>query len=481
MRGGVEMISSPSETTLKELRQSPRQPKKHFLIDRRSGLSILLLLLLAAFAVDLLTPFLVWKGILPSGVRWLSDLAVAGVLVLTLVHILSFDHIPKAVLLILSMSLIGITVALFEGQSILATAWGWWLFFRYLFVGIFAYLQPIWPKNFARWLIHLCIVILTFEVVVQFGQYFNGEIPGDNLAGTFGRNGTASLIIFILFTFCLALGQWLTDGKWQWLAWTLVLGGISSVLGEIKLFPFVILALGVATLFIKILQGRRLHKLLIYLVLLGAVTLIFTNFYNTVVAEERGTRRLEEFLELQTLKNYLNFTRSEGGRYELGRGFALTLGWEIIQKDTTTFLFGMGLGARGESVALGIAGEGLRQSYYGFTSGTSLLVLMQELGVIGLAIIGGVILWIIITLARDIKLDPGSNVTILRYALILFSIGWPVWLWYTSVWATSVTMLLYWVTLGYVLARSPRNPVGLTKIRSTDPAHQASWPPAEKV
>lgn len=428
----------------------------------RSGSKTLLLLLLLAFTVDLLTPFLIWKGVLPSAVRWLSDLAVAGMLVLAFAHMLTLDHIPKLALLIVGFSMIGITVALFEGQSMIATTWGWWLFFRFLIVGLFAYLHPIWPNHFARRLVQLCMVVLGLEVVIQLGQYIIGEIPGDNLSGSFGQHGVAPLIMFILFVLCLALGQWLTDGKWHLLVWVLVLGGVSSTLGEIKLFPIAVVVLGGIALIIQMIRGRQLHKLLMYLVLFGTIIIIFTGVYNSVVAEERGTRRLEEYLELQTLDQYLNFSINRGGgRYEFGRGFALNLGWKSIQRDITTFLFGMGFGARAESVALGIAGEGLQQGYYGLNSGTSLLVLMQELGLIGLAVLVGINLWIIFTLARDTKMDPGSDITVLRYALILYSICWPLWLWYSKIWNIGVVMLLYWATLGFALSQSPARVIAL--------------------
>lgn len=424
-------------------------------MTKRSDSTIFLLLFLLAFSVDLLTPFLVWKGVLPAAVRWLSDLAVASMLVLAVIHMLAFDRIPRVAIPILGISLIGVTVALFEGQGIVTTAWGWWLFFRYLIVGLLAYLVPSWPADFARWLFQLCMVLLAFEVVVQLGQYVTGETPGDNLAGSFGSHGTSSLIIFILFVSCLGLGKWLTDGNWRWLVWVLALGGISSALGAMKLFPFAAVALGVIALLIHLLRGGQFHRLLLYLAIFGVIVLISASVYNSVVAEERGTKRLEEYLELRTLERYLNFANSRGGgRYELGRGFALKLGWQNIQRDTTTFLFGMGLGARGESIALNIAGEGLRQSYYGLISGTSLLVLMQELGVIGLVTFSVLIFWIIVTLFKHIGLDPMSDTTVLRYGLILFSIGWPMWLLYAGVWNMGVIMLLYWTILGYVLGES---------------------------
>jgi hypothetical protein len=41
----------------------------------------------------------------------------------------------------------------------------------------------------------------------------------------------------------------------------------------------------------------------------------------------------------------------------------------------------------------------------------------------------------------------------LRYGLLLFSLFWPVWLWYASVWVMRAPMLLYWMLLGYIFNR----------------------------
>jgi hypothetical protein len=38
-----------------------------------------------------------------------------------------------------------------------------------------------------------------------------------------------------------------------------------------------------------------------------------------------------------------------------------------------------------------------------------------------------------------------------RYGLILFSIGWPLWIWYGFLW-NSPAMLLYWAAVGYALS-----------------------------
>jgi hypothetical protein len=434
-------------------------------MNRSSG-SINLLLVLA-LATDLLTPFLIWKGVLPSFTRWVSHAALATMMVGAYARMLVFDRVPGVVWLIVGISAIGIGVALFEGQGVIATAWGWWIMFQYPLVGLYAYLQPHWPNRFPQRLRTFCTAILGMQVVVQVGQYLAGELPGDNLAGTFGWHGTGNLVVFISLLLCLALGQWLAHGQWKTLLWVLAMGSVSSALGEMKLFPFAVLALGIVAMVIFAFRRGQLGKLVQYAVLMGAVVWIYFGFYDAVVVPARGTKSLKAYLELQTLDKYLGgaeqglgsgrYGGRYSGRYDIGRNYALTYGWKTIRRDTTTFLFGLGLGARGESRTLGTAGVGLLRGHLGLTTGTSLLVMLQELGLVGMVVLGGFILWIAMVLLKGIKRYPQSDATELRYALLLFSLLWPLYLWYSTAWIMRVPMLLYWAALGYVLSEPQRH------------------------
>jgi len=416
------------------------------------------LLLVVALATDLLTPILIWKGILPAPTRWVSHAAVAAMMFIAYARMMAFDHVPGIMLLIGGISAIGVGVALFEGQAIVPTLWGWWLMFQFPLVGLYAYLQPQWPDRFPQRLRLICMAILGSQVLVQFGQYLTGEPPGDSLAGTFGEHGAAKIVIFILLVLCLTLGRWLARGGWKSLFIVLALGGLSSVLAEIKLFPFAVVALGMASILLFVLQGRERWKLAPYAVLMGTALLIFFRSYDAVILSTRSARPLQSYLELRTLDDYLGGVRQGAGgeRYFLGRNYALRYGWNTIQRDARTFLFGMGLGARGESKTLGTAGVGLAESDLGLTTGTSLLVMMQELGLFGMATLGGFNLWILVRLLKDIRSNTQSDATELRYALLLFSLLWPLWLWYQTAWVFRVSMLVYWAALGYVLGEADR-------------------------
>ena len=102
-------------------------------------------------------------------------------------------------------------------------------------------------------------------------------------------------------------------------------------------------------------------------------------------------------------------------------------------------------------MALGIVGEGLRQGYYGLAAGSSLLVLMQELGLVGLTSFGGFLLWVNYLLWRYGSSSSSPEIKVLCYGLIIYATLWPLWLWYHAVWTFGVSMLLYWAILGYLL------------------------------
>jgi hypothetical protein len=418
---------------------------------------VFFLLVVVTLATDLFFPYLIWKEIIPDTLRWISHASIALMIFVTYSRMMVFDHFPKVAWLIICISLISGFVAFMNNQGPLATLWGWWTMFQYPFVGLFAYLQPSWPKKFPKRIVNFLIAILCIEVVIQFGQYVLGERPGDNLAGLFGWHGTGNLVIFILLVLSFALGAWLAKGNWLILVFVLVVGAISSVLGEIKLFPFAAAGLGVLSIFFIILRKRSIGRLIPYTALLAGILAVFFISYNAIVPAAQ-TRPLESFFETQTLGTYLEHANKiivgDQYYYDVGRNYALSYAWDKITEDGQTFLIGLGLGARGESQTLGTAGVGILGGELGITTGTSLLVILQEVGIVGFLILGSFFLWLGMRLFRDIRADPRSNLTVLRYGILLFSMLWPLWLWYGNVWVFRVPMLIYWVVIGYLLSHS---------------------------
>ena len=422
-----------------------------------------LTLLALLFALELLVPFLTWKRLLPRGTVYLEHPLLFLILAVTVVRMLVFNHIPRASILVAAVTLIWSTVAIFEGQGMGATVWGWWTFFRYPLIGLFVYLQPDWPKASTQWLVRAFWILLSFELLIQVAQFATGEVPGDNLAGTFGAHGVGPLLFFLVLTLCVAFGVWIATGNWRPLLFVTVAGVLSSSLGEMKVYPIVLVLIGLVVLLLYVIKGGHWGNALLFLTFFSGLLFAFVIVYNLAVSESRGIRTIETFLDPEKVERYLNNMNydSETGVYHLGRAFALKHGWELLQRDGTTLLFGYGLGTRSESTALGIVGEGLAESYFGLATGTSLLVMMQEIGLVGLALFGLFVLWLIWLLATHLAHEPDPDVKALCYGLIFFSIFWPLWLWYHKPWDFTVFMLLYWGLVGYLarialVARSVR-------------------------
>jgi hypothetical protein len=415
------------------------------------------ILFLVALATDLFTPFLIWKTPIPSAVRWFSHAAIAAMIVGSYLRMMTYNRFPSVVWLIAWVSVVGVLVARLHGQGIVPTIWGWWVMFQFPMVGLFAYMQKTWPERFPQLLMNGTLLLLAFQLVVQVGQFATGEPPGDHLAGTFGRFGHLDLVMVILLAFCLALGRFLATGKWGSIVLVLLLGGISSAFGEMKIFFPGVAALGGITGLILVARTKKFWLLIPFGLLLASFLLGFLNLYNAIVpAAER--RPLEQFVEdPELLQEYLGRTRRViiDGRYyyDIGRNDGIIYGWNEISQQPETLLFGFGLGARGESRTLGTAGSTLNEGRFSNT-GTSLLVMLQEMGVVGLTLIAGFIVWLVVRLWRDIKRNPDSGANGLRFALILFTLLWPVWLWYSTVWVFRFPMLLYWIAVGYALSEA---------------------------
>jgi hypothetical protein len=440
---------------------------------RISPLIILILL------VDLFVPFLIWKAGMPASFRWASHASVALMMALVFCRMMLYNRVPVVVLACIAVSSVSIFVALLRGQGLAPTVWGWWLMFQFPVVGLFAFLEPRWPENFGALLRRMCVAILVLELMVQVGQYLSGERPGDNLAGTFGRKGTSDLALVILLGLCIALGEWIQTRRWQTAAVILVTGCLCSVLGEVKFFLLSATLLALGAVAIYLLRSGKVWQVIPCLLLAVLAVIGFVKLYDQAVPGARDGTLAGFVSDPTALAKYLDFTRrwQVGGRsyYEVGRNTALQMGWEGIRNDPTTLLFGLGLGARGESVTLGTAGIGFGGTF-GMTSKTSLLVMLQELGVAGVLAFAAMWLTLLVTLFRgtqEAAATPAeAELVQLRYALFLFTLFWPLWLWYTSAWTLRVPMLLYWVSLGFVLSHIRQK--GRCCVVDTAPSGRAS-------
>jgi hypothetical protein len=418
------------------------------------------LLIILAFTTDLFTPILIWNGIIPGNIRWLSHIAIAIMILIIPLRMLVFNRIPFIFWLICIFSVVGIFTALLTGQGISATIWGWWLLFQFPLVGLYAYLQPAWPINFSKRLLNFFIAIMGLEILVQMVQNLNGENLGDGLAGTFGPMATGDLVLFIILTLCFTLGEWILTQKWVKLGVVIVLGIGSSILGEMKLFFIASILLGLMGIFAFLIRGKGILKSIPTAFILITAIFAFIPLYDEFVPYAKVTPLESYFTNPDLLTKYLTFVNkssaSNNNYYDIGRNYAVVYGWNKINDNPQDLLLGYGIGARTESKTLGIIGRGLAEGDLGVTSGTSILVFIQETGIFGILTLSCLFLIIIIRLIMQIHQNPGWDSNYLRVGLILYSILWPVWLWYNAAWTLRVPMLIYWTLLGFVMSESDR-------------------------
>lgn len=412
-------------------------------------------LLALLLGLELFMPILIWRTPLPGVLDFAQEFVAAFILLLTVFYMIVRNKIPLAVLFILAVSLVWVIVATFEGQPALATAWGWWRFFKYPLIGVFAYLTVRWPVGFSNWWLKFLVVIMAFEVGVQLLQFAAGAPPNDNLAGTFGRKGVGPQTMFNMFVTCLAFGHWVVSRRWRLLAITLVLGFVSSTLNVTKFYIPAVAAIVLVTVVIYLVRGGQFRQLFVGLVVFAALGAAFVPIFNSFVATTRGLPTVQEFFEPQRLERYLynDGSGDEDGRYNLGRALSVTYALQIIQRDGTTQLFGMGLGTRSSSSGLGITGTGLETDLYGGAAGTGLLIMIQEMGIVGLAVFSFFCLWLSWRFFRDSRQHSDTALAALQIGTVIFTLFWPVWLWYQKPWTFGVMMILYWVTIGFIFSR----------------------------
>lgn len=412
-------------------------------------------LLMLFFAMELLLPFLIWRGGLPRILDFFKEPVAAVMAVMAILFMLAKDRIPRIVPVILAITLIWGLVAAFEGQAFGATVWGWWKFFVYPLVGLFAYLLIDWPDDFADTWLKLLIGLMAFEVFVQVVRWVAGEPAGDGLAGTFGDHGMTAQTMFNLLVICFAFGHWMVTRTWKLLVLTLALGLLASMLNVTKFYIPVVFLLGAGTLALQMIRGGHVRQLFIFVGIFGLLAALAIPIFDRFVADARGLPPLETYLEPARMEQYL-FNDGDGagdGRYNLGRLLSITYAWQIIQRDPTTTLFGMGIGARSLSAGLGISGIGLENDLYGGATGTGMLIMMQEFGLVGLGALLAFCVAISWLLYRDTKRHNDPNLMALQLGMILYTLYWPVWLWYQKSWSFGVMMTLYWVTMAYVFSQ----------------------------
>lgn len=438
------------------------------------------LLLAALLFVEMVLPLLIWKVGLPDSIDFIREPMAMLFIGFTVIYMLVTDRFPKGLLIILGISLVWGVLALLSGQSIGATLWGWFRFFKYPLLLFFAYSIPDWPKDFSRWFIKFAVVLLAFQVGVQLIQFALGEPVGDHLAGTFGLFGTTHYAYVLLFIVCIGMGVWLSTGDLKTLLFILVLGIIASTLSEIKLFLFGVPLTGFVALVVNMLRGGRIRQLFMYIIAIGLSLGLFIAAYNLIFVPQFDAytpTSLDEYTDINVVLSYLLYDGGDNVAeygYQFGKGYSLVFAWDRVYRDALKILFGSGLGSWTYSSALNVAGHAILVDPYNFPNMTHLASWILEFGFVGLLTFSAIMFWVVVKLFRHAKSEPDKYLAALEYGLLLFTVLWPVWLFYGQAWYFGGMMIMYWVSLGYVFQQIYRKPQAVTEANPAIPNRRTS-------
>lgn len=426
------------------------------------------LLMIALVLLELFLPILIWKAGLPRVFRFSTDVVAGFIVAVTIAYMLLRDRIPAMILVVLGITVIWGGLSLAFGQSMGATGWAWWEMFKYPLLTLFAYLIPDWPRDFPRWLIKCLVILLAFEVTLQLIQYALGWPIGDNLAGTFGPTGNGHYGSFLFFMLCLAMGYWSSTGDLKLPLVIIVLGIVANLLAENKFFIVVVPVVGMASILLHLIQGKKARQTLFLTTLLFLMTIAFVVGYEKVVVPAMGSPSLTEFARSPELLEWYVFQDPNDrgtdrqirdyNNYRIRRGTAVIYAWEQIRGDVVTSLFGFGLGSRLYSDSVGLYGHYALGDPYGIVGMKDLPKFMMEFGLLGLLMFLLFCVWIVVKLFRHMRTNPDQNLTSLEFAMIIFTAFWPLWLFYQAIWYAGVVMTIYWVTLGYLFQQINRRP-----------------------
>lgn len=426
--------------------ETPKKTRTRPNWTRQGWFRLLALVLLA----ELFTPILVWPLRFPRAILGTVEVAIALVAFVAFAYMLKEDRIPRAVLLIIGLTLIWSISPMIEGQPLAATIWGWWGMFKYPLLALFAFLVQGWPPDFARWFFRFCIGLLIFQVLVQLIMLALGFPTGDSLAGTFGQKGVMQFSMLVFFIVSLGLGHWLATYQRRTLVLILALGLLGSTLNATKFYLIGAGILAVATLVIHLIRGGQLRQLFVYIILIAGAAAVFIPIYNSYLVNTMGLKPLQEYLNVEAVENYIftDGTKRDDTTFNIGRGLAVTYGWQQIRRDWTTTLFGFGIGTRSQSELLGIRGSALLEDIYGVGT-TTLGTWIQEIGVVGMLVFMAINLWMAAKMFQYARRVNDPYRATLAYGLMIFTLFWPLWQWYHKAWMAGAMMSLYWIAIGY--------------------------------
>lgn len=407
------------------------------------GLAILV------YSVDWMSEY--WQ-LLPREATWLIDLLIVmfalryGLTFFSAKH--SIFTTEKAILALLVFAILS---SIFNGEATSTLFVGLRVGFRYLLLFLAA--AGLHPKSdsTSKFIRLLFIIGLVQTPVILWQWRFTSWLSPDDLSGTFGRNQTPGIALFMLVLFCYLIARMIEEKRVR--GWYLIAMGwmtICPIIGEAKFF-FLMLPVFIA--FMVRAEFIRRPAVAFLLSLVGVVMIVVVDYVIVQTGYWQEGRNPLSYIQKLPEVFQSEVERPQTGRIE--RSSTLVSAFSLAARDLKSFWFGHGPGSITRSyVAEGHSKTAAYFASYGLTSDApSIPWMLIEYGYFGSALMI-LVLYTIFRRGKVLRASTDINHRIYGRMLEGMTLLYFAWLFYQSAWQSDSMNFIYWPLAGIIVRLS---------------------------
>ncbi len=416
------------------------------------------------YSVDWLAEY--WQ-LLPREATWLIDILVVMFALRYGLTMFSAKHkifgVEKVILAVLVFAILS---AMVNGEDTTTTLLGLRVGFRYLLLFLAAAGLHPKPDAASKFIRFLFLIGLLQTPVILWQWRFTAWISEDELNGTFGRNQTPGIALFMLTLYCYMIARMVETRKLRGayllaMVWMVV----CPILGEAKFF-FLLLPLFVA--FMVRAEFIRKPAIAIAMSLIGLVMIVAVDYIIVETGFWREGRNPLTYVTKLPQVFQTEIERPQEGNFERSYRFVSAMHWAA--KDARSFWFGHGPG----SITLSYVSSGQSKvadffAGYGLTSSApSIPWMLIEYGYFGTALLMFV-LFIIYRRGKVLRTSPEEDHRVYGRMLEGMTMLYVAWLFYQSAWQSDSMNFIYWPLAGIFVRLSYQVEETAENVKTVEP------------
>lgn len=385
-------------------------------------------------------------GLLPREATWLIDIFL---ILFTVRYGLTFftakHKFFAAEKMIMGVLIFAVLSTLINGQGATITLLGLRVSFRYLFLFLAAAGLHPEPKEIYKFIRFLFIIGLVQTPIILWQWQFTSWGSEDELNGSFGRNQTAGIALFMLVLYCYMIARMFEDRKVKPIYIAAMFFMLPApILGEAKIF-FLILPLYLAYMA----RGDFIKKpgLAIMLSLVGVLMIVATDFIIVQTGFWREGRNPLTYVTKLPEVFQKELEPSTEGRTE--RTFRFVSAVRLASGSAQEFFFGHGPG----SITLSFVSANktkLAEYFAGFglsSSAATIPWMLIEFGYLG-TFFFMLVLWFIYRRGKYLRMSDDPLVRSYGRMLEGMTFLYVIWLFYQNTWQSDAMNYIYWPLVG---------------------------------